>query len=158
MTAKLPAPYLLTHAEPVHFARLRLPWPKPLISLNDSRGTTRAAVYAHAAKVRTIQETVHILGRNIHMPDGHEYLIVQFNIRPDANRRMDTDNLAAFTKPIYDALAGGSKKIPGLEIVKDDTPAFMSKREPIIWPAIKGQKSVMWVDLFALEKRPELLV
>ena len=158
MTAKLPAPYLLTHSEPVHFARLRLPWQKPLISLNDSRGTTRAAVYAHAAKVRAIQETVHILGRNIHMPDAHEYLIVQFNIRPDANRRMDTDNLAAFTKPIYDALAGGSKKIPGLEIVKDDTPAFMSKREPIIWPAIKGQKSVMWVDLFALEKRPELLV
>ena len=158
MTTKLPAPYLLTHAEPAHFARLRLPWPKPLISLNDSRGTTRAAVYAHAAKVRSIQETIHILGRNIHMPDGYEYLIAQFNIRPDANRRMDTDNLAAFTKPIYDALAGGSKKIPGLGIVKDDTPAFMSKREPIIWPAIKGEKSVMWVDLFALEKRPELLV
>ena len=92
------------------------------------------------------------------MPEDHEYLIVQFNIRPDANRRMDTDNLAAFTKPIYDALAGGSSKIPGLGIVKDDTPAFMSKREPIIWPAIKGEKSVMWLDLFALEKCPELPV
>lgn len=156
MTAELPDPYLLTHPEPVYFARLKLPWPKPLISLNDSRGTTRAAMYAHSAKVRSIQETMHILGRNIRMPDGCGYLVVQFNIRPDANRRMDTDNLAAFTKPIYDALAGGSKKIPGLGIVEDDTPAFMGKREPIIWPAVKGRKSVMWVDLFALEARPEL--
>ena len=158
MTAELPDPYLLAHSKPVHFARLKLPWPKPLISLNDSRGTTRAAMYAHAAKVRSIQETIHLLGRRIRMPEDHEYLIVQFNIRPDANRRMDTDNLAAFTKPIYDALAGGSAKIPGLGIVKDDTPAFMSKREPIIWPAIKGEKPVMWLDLFALEKRPELPV
>ena len=156
MTAELPAPYLLAHPEPVHFARLKLPWPKPLISLNDSRGTTRAAMYAHSAKVRSIQETIHLLGRNVRMPDGCGYLIVQFNIRPDANRRMDTDNLAAFTKPIYDALAGGSKKIPGLGIVEDDTPAFMGKREPIIWPAVRGERSVMWLDLFALEVRPEL--
>lgn len=156
MTAELPDPYLLAHPEPVHFARLKLPWPKPLISLNDSRGTTRAAMYAHSAKVRTIQETVHLLGRNVRMPEGCGYLVVQFNIRPDANRRMDTDNLAAFTKPIYDALAGGSKKIPGLGIVEDDTPAFMGKREPIIWPAVRGVKSVMWLDLFALEVRPEL--
>lgn len=156
MTTCLPDPFLIEHKAPVHIGRIVLPWDKPLISLNGSQGTSKAATYAKAAKVRDIQETVRLLGRNVRMPEGMKYLVVQFNMRPATNQRRDTDNLAGFTKPIFDSLAGGSKQIPGLSIVPDDTPAYMAKREPIIWPAVRGEKAVMWVDLYALENRPLL--
>lgn len=50
---------------------------------------------------------------------------VQLHWRPGTSGRRDTDNLAPFLKPIYDAV-----KEEG--IVEDDSPAFMEKPESVI--------------------------
>ncbi|APT93752.1 hypothetical protein CPHO_08445 [Corynebacterium phocae] len=136
-----------------YLQRVGLPWTKPPLSMND-RGASRGATYAKAQKINEIQHIISLLARRVTMPPNHAYLIVQLNYRPRDNRRRDTDNLIATAKPIYDALAGGSTKIPGLGIVPDDTPQYMGKPEPIIWPAKKGQPPVMWLDLYSAPQPP----
>lgn len=148
-------PLLMAYPDDLtHFQTIRLPWETPPLSMNDSAGTTKGAVFARAKTKREIQQAVHLLARNVRMPAGTRYLVVQLNYRPRDNRRRDTDNLTATLKPIADALSGGSKKIPGLGLVPDDKPQMMGKPEPIIWPAKKGQRGELWLDLWASENPP----
>ncbi|OFN17773.1 hypothetical protein HMPREF2604_07480 [Corynebacterium sp. HMSC055A01] len=149
-------PFLMSYPDsPQHLATIELPWEKPPLSLNDSAPASRGAVWGRAAKKREIQQAVHLLARNVRMPEGMDYLIVQLHYRPRDNRGRDTDNVAASGKPIYDALSRGSKQIPGLGLVPDDLPRFMGKPEPVIWPAVKGLRGRMWMDLWVCESAPE---
>ncbi|APT87399.1 hypothetical protein CFL01nite_12430 [Corynebacterium flavescens] len=137
-----------------HLSTIYLPWECPPLSMNDSSPASRGAVWGVAAKKKDIQQAVHLLARNVRMPKEAGYLLVQMHYRPRDNRARDTDNLAATLKPVCDALSRGSKKIPGLGLVEDDTPRFMGKPEAIIWPAEKGKRGQLWVDLWVAEKAP----
>lgn len=123
-----------------------LPWANPPISLND-RGASRGAMYAKASSIADVRRTVGAVCRHVERPEGAGYLSVQLHYLPASSARRDTDNLAATTKPLFDALAAGTKKTPGLGLVDDDVPALMGKPEPIIWPRRKGDKARMWVVL-----------
>ena len=149
-------PMVMTYPEDLTFwKRIELPWSKPPLSMNDASPASRGAVYGRAAAKREIQETLHLLGRGLRMPEGKRYLLVQMNYRVPDRRRRDTDNVTASSKPLMDALAGGSKRIPGLGIVKDDTPYFMGKPEPILWPPERGKQGKLWVDLWVADTPPE---
>lgn len=154
-TEPLPGPILLAPQQPSHFKRIILPWEKPPLSMNDSAPASKGAVYAKAATIREIQQAVRLLARNVRLPEGYGYMLVQLNYRPRDNRARDTDNLAALLKPVCDALGDGSKKWPGLKIVATDTPKHMGKPEPIIWPAKKGARGSLWLDLWAVKTPPE---
>lgn len=148
-------PMVMTYPEDLTFwKRIELPWSKPPLSMNDASPASRGAVYGRAAAKREIQETLHLLGRGLRMPEGKRYLLVQMNYRVLDRRRRDTDNVTASSKPLMDALAGGSKRIPGLGIVEDDTPYFMGKPEPILWPPERGRQGKLWVDLWVAEAPP----
>lgn len=149
-------PMVMTYPEGLTFwKRIELPWSKPPLSMNDASPASRGAVYGRAAAKREIQETLHLLGRGLRMPEGKRYLLVQMNYRVPDRRRRDTDNVTASSKPLMDALAGGSKRIPGLGIVEDDTPYFMGKPEPILWPPERGKQGKLWVDLWVADTPPE---
>ena len=148
-------PMVMTYPEDLTFwKRIELPWSKPPLSMNDASPASRGAVYGRAAAKREIQETLHLLGRGLRMPEGKRYLLVQMNYRVPDSRRRDTDNVTASSKPLMDALAGGSKRITGLGIVEDDTPYFMGKPEPILWPPERGKQGKLWVDLWVAEAPP----
>lgn len=119
-------PMIMQYPDDLEFwKRIKLPWTKPPLSMNDASPASRGAVYGRAAKKREIQELLHLLGRGLSMPEGKHYLLVQMNYRVPDKRRRDTDNVTASSKPLMDALSGGSKRIPGLGLVDDDTPYFM---------------------------------
>jgi|GEM_PF-3234613 len=142
-------PMIMRYPDDLTFwKRIKLPWTKPPLSMNDAAPASRGAVYGRAAKKREIQELLHLLGRGLSMPEGKRYLLVQMNYRVPDKRRRDTDNVTASSKPLMDALSAGSKRIPGLSLVDDDTPYFMGKPEPILWPPVRGERGAMWVDLW----------
>lgn len=121
---------------------VRLPWTSPPLSLND-----RGGWQSKAKKTAIIRRATHLLAAKHHLPHGVDHLTVQLHYRPRDNRRRDTDNLVATLKPICDALAAGAKKHPGYGVVPDDTPQWMSKPEPIIHPAVKGEPGRLWLTL-----------
>jgi len=112
---------------------LHLPWDRPPLSDND-----RKHWRAKATAVKGIRETVQVLARLSGLPRGLEHVWVEYVWRAPDNRRRDSDNLNATTKPLYDGLTDYG-------IVKDDTPEFMTKLPPVILkkndprePTIKG--------------------
>ena len=119
-----------------------LPWSKPPLSLND-----RGHHMARARKVADVRRAVYLMARAHQLPTGLDHVTVQLHYRPAQNRRIDSDNLVATLKPCCDALAAGTKKHPGYGLVPDDTPQWMSKPEPIIHPAQKGQPGQLWIDI-----------
>ncbi|MCZ4557967.1 hypothetical protein O4215_20610 [Rhodococcus maanshanensis] len=139
---------------------MALPYTKPPLSLND-RGASRGASFAKAAATRTLREQVVALAEAAGLPRNLDHVTVQLHYRPRDNRRRDTDNLVATLKPIADALtpgkqartvtrAGKTRRLPaqaGYGMVADDTPHYMSKPEPIIHPAIKGEPGLLWVTV-----------
>ena len=140
-------------------AIIDLPWTSPPLSMND-RGASRGAAFAKAAMIRDIREYIVKQARTHCLPRLIDHVEVQLNYRPRDNRRRDTDNLVATLKPICDALTVGKPARisprtgrpvpaqPGCGLVFDDTPEYMSKPEPRIWPAIKGhQYGRLWVTL-----------
>ncbi|WP_051165355.1 hypothetical protein [Nocardia testacea] len=138
-------------------ATLPLPYSKPPLSLNDS-GASRGAMFAKARVRRQIRADVCRLAALAYLPRGVEHVTVQLHYQPRDNRTRDTDNLAATLKPLCDALTVGKpasvtakgRKIAavlGYGIVRDDGPKWMSKPEPIIHPAVKGEAGRMWLEL-----------
>jgi crossover junction endodeoxyribonuclease RusA len=130
--------------------RLDLPWSAPPLSMND-RGYTRGAAMAKAAKTREIRETIVALAAEADLPKGVKHVTVQLHYQPRDNRRRDTDNLIATLKPIADALtvskALNRRIVPGHGMVLDDIPRFMSKPEPVIHDAVKGEGGRMWLEI-----------
>lgn len=84
-------PFLMSYPDsPQHLATIELPWEKPPLSLNDSAPASKGAVWGRAAKKKEIQQAVHLLARNVRMPEDMDYLIVQLHYRPRDNRGRDT--------------------------------------------------------------------
>lgn len=120
-------------------ATLDLPFSAPPLSMND-RGMTWGAAMAKAAKVKGIRETACSLAKAADLPKGLDYVVCTLHYRPRDQRRRDTDNLIATAKPLYDGLVDYG-------LVPDDIPKWMSKPEPIIHDAIKGEKGRMWLEI-----------
>lgn len=79
------------------------------------------------------------------IPAGpHGHVTVQLVWAPGDRRRADADNLWPLLKVCCDALARGRKDLPGLHLVPDDTPAWMTKPSPIIAPP---PASGLWLDV-----------
>ncbi len=128
-------------------AILSLPWTAPPLTMNGSRGASRAAAFAHARKVREMRSAVVTLAQVYDLPRGVSRVTVQLHYRPRDNRRRDTDNLVATLKPLCDGLAAGTAKHPGYGMVPDDIPAYMAKPEPIIHPAERGKAGALWLEI-----------
>lgn len=122
--------------------KVSLPWTSPPLSMND-----RGHWASKANKTRATREATMWAAKTARLPRAVHHVTVQLHYRPRDNRRRDTDNLVATLKPICDALAAGTTKNPGYGIVPDDTPQYMSKPEPIIHPAEKGQPGSLWLTL-----------
>ncbi|MGV9668665.1 hypothetical protein [Nocardia niigatensis] len=137
---------------------LPLPYSKPPLSMNDS-GTSRGATFAKARIRKQIRADVARLAALAWLPRCVGHVTVQLHYQPRDNRARDTDNLTATLKPICDALTEGApasvskrtgRPIPGrvgYGMVRDDTPRYMAKPEPIIHPAKKGEPGRLWVEL-----------
>lgn len=104
---------------------ITLPWVKPPLSMNQTT-TSKGAVYARNKTTREIRQTIQLLAQSRRLPHNCRYSRVQLGYVPADNRRRDTDNLVATLKPICDGLVDYG-------LVKDDTPEFMGKVEPVIW-------------------------
>lgn len=98
------------------------------------RGNQRSAHWAqrHNAVKVVIDEVVR-LATQASIPAG-EHLTVRLVWAPGKRLRADVDNLVGFQKVCCDALARGRKDLPGLHLVADDTPKWMTKEMPIILP------------------------
>lgn len=122
------------------------PWEKPLLSLNDS-GASRGAVMARNEVVSNLRSTMMVLCRRHQVPKGCEFVEARLHYLPDVNRRRDTDNCVATLKPLCDALAEGTRRLPGYGVVPDDTPTWMAKPEPVIYHPLPGVKARVWMVL-----------
>lgn len=152
-----PAPTILQPpADLRYLATLNLPWTKPPLSLNDSAPASRGAVYAQAKGRREVRDVVRFIARKVTMPADAQYLWVQLNYRVPDRRRRDTDNTIALLKPVCDMLSAGSARAPGVGLVPDDTPRFMGKPEPILWPPVRGEQGALWVDLWVAGGPPDI--
>ncbi|WP_336881421.1 hypothetical protein [Rhodococcus globerulus] len=133
---------------------IRLPYTKPPLSLND-RGMSRGAAMAKATKIRKMREQMVQLAQIARLPKGVKFVTVQLHYRPRDNRARDTDNLVATLKPLADGLTAprvvktkrGINTHPGHGMVPDDSTRYMSKPEPLIHEAIKGQPGTLWLEL-----------
>lgn len=130
---------------------LTLPWQKPPLSMND-RGNSLLASIKKTEKVKELRDAVLLLARAAKLPKGLDHVTVQLHYRPPDNRRRDEDNLAATSKPCFDALAAGTVKHPGYGLVPDDNPRYMTKLTARIHPADKGKPPALWLEVSWKEK------
>lgn len=100
---------------------IRLPWPKPPLSLND-----RGHWSTKARKIRDVRRVVAGFVRAAHIPHAPR-VQVSLTYFPRDGRRRDEDNLVATYKVVCDAIVDSG-------VVQDDAPAFMAKRMPVIGP------------------------
>lgn len=103
------------------------------------RGNSRPPHWA--VRHRAVKQVIHdvaTLARAAKIPAGH-HLTVQLIWAPGNRRTADVDNLVPLQKVMCDALARGRKDLPGLHLVPDDRPEFMTKRMPdILLPPVEG--------------------
>lgn len=102
---------------------IRLPWPKPPLSLNDG-GWTKAAKLARAATIRRVRKDTELLVRAARIPSAAR-IAVTLTYHPRDGRRRDEDNLVGTFKPICDGIVDAG-------LVADDDPAHMAKAMPVI--------------------------
>lgn len=110
------------------------------------RGNSRNAHYAqrHNATKEVIAAVAAAATAAGLTPCRH--LTVQLVWAPGRNLRADVDNLVALQKVCCDALARGRSDLPGLRLVPDDTPKWMTKRMPRI---DIGHNSGLWLEITA---------
>ncbi len=113
--------------EIVRGKRKRLVW-------DTLRGNARPGHWAirHRAVKQVIHDVVTLARAN--RVQAGQHLTVQLVWAPGDRRRADVDNLVALQKVMCDALSRGRKDLPGLHLVPDDTPAYMTKLMPEILP------------------------
>lgn len=123
----------------VTFPRKRPVW-DPL------RGNARSAHWAqrHNA-VRTVIADVTALA-TAHKVPACQHLEVRLVWAPGRKLHADVDNLVMFMKVCCDALARGRKDLPGLHLVPDDTPKWMTKHMPVILPP---PDNGLWLEVTA---------
>jgi len=99
------------------------------------RGNARTGRYQQrAAATRAVIEAVTQAATRAGITGPYEHVTVQLHWAPGDRRRADADNLAPLQKACADALARGRKDLPGLHLVPDDTPQWMTKLMPRIEP------------------------
>ncbi len=112
--------------------RLALPWDRPPLTANQRpHWTTRHRLTAQ------IRHTVGWLARQAHIP-ATNHCTVTLVWAPGDRRRRDEDNLVATLKAACDGLVDAG-------IVRDDTPAWMTKHMPVIKPP--PEPPGMWLDV-----------
>ena len=131
---------------------LLLPFQKPPLSLNN-----RMHHMAKARHTAAVRQTTMWAAAQHRLPQGLGKVRVEFYYVPDRIRVRDTDNLVATLKPIYDALAGGSRNRAGWGLVPDDSPEFMEKPEAVILPKGPAFGSVRSARGF-VESRMKLVI
>jgi hypothetical protein len=108
------------------------------------RGNSRPPHWAvrHKAVKRVIDD-VSRAALAARIPPG-VHVEVRLTWAPGRRVRADVDNLVALQKVMCDALARGRKDIPGLHLVPDDAPKWMTKQMPaILPPPAEG----LWLDV-----------
>lgn len=131
---------LLATAGTCRSYRLDFPWPRPPLTANQ-----RLHYMARSQKTRMVRETTMLLARAAQIPAGR-HITVCLYWAPGDRRRRDADNLVPTLKACADALARGRRRDwVGLELVPDDTPAYMEKLMPVIVPppAVPG----LWLEV-----------
>lgn len=98
---------------------IRLPWPKPPLSLND-----RMHPKQKARAVRAVRSVAAAFVRAAHIPRANR-ISVTLTYHPRDSRRRDEDNLVATLKPLCDGIVDAG-------VVDDDDPAHMAKAMPTI--------------------------
>jgi crossover junction endodeoxyribonuclease RusA len=125
--------------------RLSLPYPRPPAGLT---GNTRVNRWAKAKDTRMVRGDVLVIARGagLHLiPDGMVgHVTAGLVWAPGDRRARDEDNLWPLAKVGFDALARGRRDWVGLDLVPNDSPAYMTKLAPRIEPPpAKG----MWLDI-----------
>lgn len=99
------------------------------------RGNARTGHYQQrAAATRAVIEAITQAATRAGITGHYEHVTVQLHWAPGDRRRADADNLAPLQKACADALARGRKDLPGLHLVPDDRPQWMTKLMPRIEP------------------------
>lgn len=125
---------------------LDLPYTKPPLTLNPAGvGTTRGAVYARAAQIRSVRADAAWLAHRDHLPRNVAHVAVQLHYRPRDNRHRDPINLTATQKALVDGLRD-------YRLVPDDDPRFVTDLMPVIHPAEKRKPGRMWLELTITEE------
>lgn len=99
----------------------------------------------HRATKRVIADVVWAArNQRLHQLDDVAQVEVTLTWAPGDRRRADADNLWPLLKVCCDALARGRTDLPGLHLVPDDTPTWMTKHAPVIAPP---PATGLWLDL-----------
>lgn len=108
------------------------------------QGNARAHWRRKAEATREVITVVSVLAMAKRIPSG-QHLTVTLVWAPGDRRKRDADNLWPLLKVCCDALARGPRKdLPGLRLVPDDSPEWMTKRAPVILtPPATG----LWLDI-----------
>lgn len=109
---------------------LPLPYPSPPTPL---RGNSRGHWGKRHRAAAQVRRDVALLARAAGL-SSCEHLTVGVIWAPGDRKRRDEDNLAGLLKAAADALARGRADWTGLQLVPDDTPAYMTKLMPLILP------------------------
>lgn len=129
--------------------RLELPRydtePQPRLVWSTLRGNSRPGHWSkrHRA-VRRLITDVTWLAKAAKVPAGR-HVTVRLTWAPGRRVRADADNLWPLLKTACDALARGRKDLPGLHLVPDDTPEYMTKHAPAI--AYPPAEPGLWLDV-----------
>lgn len=121
--------------------RLALPYQRPPSALT---GNTRVHWRTRSAQVSEVRNAVKVLATAAKIPPA-PHLTVELVWAPGDRRRRDADNLWPLLKTACDALARGRKDWVGLELVPDDTPAYMEKKAPRIASPDECAERGMWL-------------
>lgn len=108
------------------------------------QGNSRSHWRSRAHATKEVIEAVAWLAKAQQIPQA-DHITVTLTWAPGDNRRRDADNLWPLLKVCCDALARGPRAdLPGLHLVPDDTPEFMTKLAPVIAPP---PAAGLWLDL-----------
>lgn len=125
----------MMHQQPGHSFTMPLSFSKPPMNMNDRHHWRKKAQLT-----RLIREEVLVRARSMRLPKNADHCTVTFHYQPRDNRRRDVDNLMPTMKAACDALVDA-------QVVRDDTPDMMTKRMPVIHPAVKGEGGKCWLTI-----------
>lgn len=111
---------------------INLPYEKPPLNANTRLHWAREAKIRKKIRHDTAWR-IKAASKNIPPLAGDQRIKVWVEYTPATKRTRDTDNLAPFLKPIYDAVVDAG-------LCPDDNPHYMLKPETIIHPAEKRHR------------------